>query len=113
MKLMCGIRLRLNQRYSMNRGKKNSERSQTSHLLDKRFRRLLPLSVPFLAVTLLESPLLESPLLLALVLALLDFTGLRPRVLVVRFFSLSLRGAGERERLLRPLKTDKISKKTI
>lgn len=61
-------------------------------LLDKRFRRLLPLSVPFLAVT-----LLESPLLLALVLALLDFTGLRPRVLVVRFFSLSLRGAGERE----------------
>lgn len=77
-------------------------------LLDKRFRRLLPLSVPFLAVT-----LLESPLLLALVLALLDFTGLRPRVLVVRFFSLSLRGAGERERLLRPLKTDKISKQTI
>lgn len=72
-------------------------------LLDKRFRRLLPLSVPFLAVTLLESPLLESPLLLALVLALLDFTGLRPRVLVVRFFSLSLRGAGERERLLRPI----------
>ena len=81
MKLMCGIRLRLNQRYSMNRGKKHSERSQTSHLLDKRFRRLLPLSVPFLAVT-----LLESPLLLALVLVLLDFTGLRPRV-VVRFFS--------------------------
>lgn len=67
-------------------------------LLDKRFRRLLPLSVPFLAVT-----LLESPLLLALVLVLLDFTGLRPRVLVVRFFSLSLRGAGERERLLRPI----------
>lgn len=112
MKLMCGIRLRLNQRYSMNRGKKHSERSQTSHLLDKRFRRLLPLSVPFLAVT-----LLESPLLLALALVLLDFTGLRPRVLVVRFFSLSLRGAGERERLLRPLKTDKIhgkiSKQTI
>lgn len=74
-----------------------------SHLLGERLRRRLPLSVPFLAVA-----LLESPLLLAFVLVLVDLTGLRPRVLEVRFFSLSLRGAGERERLLRPLKTDKI-----
>lgn len=67
-------------------------------LLGERLRRRLPLSVPFLAVA-----LLESPLLLAFVLVLVDLTGLRPRVLEVRFFSLSLRGAGERERLLRPI----------
>jgi len=75
-------------------------------LLDERLRRRLPFefSVAFFALALPCSPLaLFFPLL-----ALLDFTGLRPRVLEVRFFSLSLslRGAGERERerLLRPLK---------
>lgn len=84
------------------------------YLLDERLRRRLPLSAEFFTLPFPWSPLL-------LVFPLLDLTGLRPRVLEVRFFSLSLslslRGAGERERLLRLLKNNgdysKIMKKTI
>jgi len=71
----------------------------------ERLRLRLPLSAPFFTTVLLLS-------VLVLDFSLLDFTGLRPRVLEVRFFSLPFRAAGdlerERERLLRPLKERKI-----
>jgi len=78
-----------------------------AHLLRllERLRLRLPLSAPFFTTVLLLS-------VLVLDFSLLDFTGLRPRVLEVRFFSLPFRAAGdlerERERLLRPLKERKI-----
>lgn len=77
----------------------------TTYLLDERLRFRLPLSAPFFALDFPWS-------VLVLALPLLDFTGLRPRELKVRFLSLSLslslRAVGDRERdrerLLRPLK---------
>lgn len=69
-------------------------------LLEERLRPrlLLPLSAPFFTLDFPSS-------VLVLAFPLLDFTGLRPRVLEVRFFSFSFRAEGDldRDRLLRPI----------
>lgn len=72
------------------------EEEASHYLLEERLRLLLP---PFFTLDLVVSDFV-------LVFPLLDLTGLRPRLLEVRFFSLSLRvdGDRDRDRLRRPLK---------